>query len=346
MSTLLSKLDSGAEVTVLVTGAAGQIAYSLLPLISTGGLLGPLTRVRLHLFDVAASLPKLAGVVMELEDLASPLLASVLATADEAAAYAGVDVALLLGAKPRGPGEERSALLAANAAIFRAAGAALAAHASRDVRVLVVGNPANTNALIAARAAAPALPARHFTALTRLDANRATSALARRLGAVPSALQGVTVWGNHSSTQFPDAAHATLAGAPLALAPADAAWVRAEWVAFVQGRGAAVIAARGASSAASAAHAIAQHVHDWLLGSAGAAVSMAVFTDEESASAGYCAAQGIVFSQPVVCDRGGAWRIARGLPVDAHARAMLSATEKELVEERGLAFAAVAQPPA
>ena len=339
MPSLLEKLDAGEVITCLVTGAAGQIAYSLLPLICRGALLGAGVRVKLHLLEVAAALPRLAGVVMELEDLASPLQAGVLATADEAAAFAGADVALLLGAKPRGPGEERSDLLKANAAIFAKAGALLASAAAPDVKVLVVGNPANTNALIAATAASGRVPGANFTALTRLDQNRATALLARHVGVAPDAVRGVAIWGNHSTTQVPDASAATVAGAPLA-PQLDGAWLRGDFITAVQQRGKAVIDARGASSAASAAHAICQHVHDWLLG-AEAPVSMGVLTDAACAAAGYCATPGLVFSLPVTTRRGGAWALVPGWPLDEAARARLAASEHELLEERTLALATV-----
>ena len=316
---LLEKLDARAPITVLVTGACGQIAYkcvtcivahicdnkpmpaisdiaskrlscaaalpssplhSLIFLIARGDMLGADQPVILHLLDIPAFESKLEAVVMELEDIASPVLTAVRATTSYEVAFAGVDVALLVGARPRGPGMERADLLTANAAIFRGQGDALNRLASRDVKVLVVGNPANTNALIAARAA-PSLPRSSFTALTRLDQNRGTGMIARRLGVVPARVKTVIIWGNHSTTQFPDARFAVVTDLPrpgdVAGVPAlvnDTTWLNTTFVEDIQQRGKAVIDKRGASSAASAAEAITNHVRDWVLGSAGNIISM------------------------------------------------------------------------
>ena len=288
--------------TVLVTGAAGQVAYSLCFFIAKGLMLGPARRVRLVLLDLPAMLPKLESLAMELEDLASPAFAGALCTADGDAAFAGVDFALLVGARPRGPGMERRDLLAANAAIFRAQGEALERHASPGVKVLVVGNPANTNALIVARHA-PRLPRGAITCLSRLDHNRATGALARKRGCSPADVNGVVVWGNHSSTQFADARFAMREGHPrpqdstaVRALLEDPEWLREPFVALVQARGGAVMEKRGASSAASAASAIVDHMRDWACGSRGHWVSMGVPTD----GATYGVAAGLFFSMPCI----------------------------------------------
>jgi len=306
-------------------------------------MFGPGRRVALRLLDVPAAAEKLEALAMELEDTAAPLVASVLATADARAAFAGADVALLVGARPRGPGMERADLLAANAAIFRAQGAALDAVAKRSVKVLVVGNPANTNALLVARAA-PGLPRGAVTSLSRLDQNRATAMLARRLGANPGDVKNVVVWGNHSSTQFPDARYAMREGHPraqdsasvaAALGAEGAAWLAGPFVDAVQARGAAVIAKRGLSSAASAASAIVDHVRDWVGGSRGHMVSMGVLTD----GAAYGVPAGLVFSMPCVC-ADGAYEVVADLALDAAARARIDASVAELLEERAAAEAA------
>jgi malate dehydrogenase len=306
-------------VTVLVTGAAGMIAYSLVFLAASGAMFGAGRRVVLHLLDLPACSERLEALVMELEDCAYPLLAGLVATTDYAVAFAGVDYALLVGSRPRTPGMERKDLLAANAAIFRGQGEALDRHAKRSVRVLCVGNPANTNALIAARAA-PGLPPTAFTALTRLDHNRATALLARRLGANPGDVKGVVIWGNHSTTQYADARFAVREGHPRpqdsASVPAiigDAAWLQGEFVRAVQQRGAEVMGKRQGSSAASAAHAICEHVRDWASGTRGDWVSMGVYSDGSA----YGVAEGIFFSMPcIMCvlGWGGVWLIHTAQP--------------------------------
>lgn len=297
-----STLSPEPPVIVAVTGAAGQIGYSLVFLIASGAMFGPRRRVALRLLDLPACQTRLEALAMELEDCALPLLAGVLCTAELDAAFAGVDAALLVGSRPRSPGMERSELLAANAAIFREQGAALDRLAKRSVRVLCVGNPANTNALLAARAA-PGLPPTAFTALTRLDHNRATAMLARRLGANPRDIQGVIIWGNHSATQFADARFAVREGHPRpqdsASVPAcvgDAAWLQGAFVRDVQQRGAEVLSRRQASSAASAAQAICDHMRDWTCGTRGNWVSMAVHTDGSA----YGVAAGLYFSMPCI----------------------------------------------
>jgi malate dehydrogenase len=312
---------------VAVTGAAGNIGYALTFRIGAGDLLGPDQPVVLQLIEIPPALGALQGVVMELEDCAFPLLQGVVATTDLAEGFDGTDVAILVGARPRQAGMERKDLLAANAGIFAPQGKALAAHAAPQVRALVVGNPANTNCLIAAENA-PGLDRTQFTAMTRLDHNRALSRLAARTGHPVTSLRRMTIWGNHSSTQFPDLAHATVDGRP-ATELVDEAWVRETFIPEVQERGAAVIKARGASSAASAAAAAIDHVRDWLSGTPeGDWVSMAVPADGS-----YGVAPGVVYSFPCTC-RDGAYRIVQGLEHGEFARQRMALTERELREER------------
>jgi malate dehydrogenase len=301
-------LSPEPPLVVLITGAAGAICYSLIFMAASGALFGARRRLVLHLLDLPACADKLEALAMELQDCAYPLLAGLVATSDYAVAFAGVDYALLVGSRPRAPGMERKDLLAANAAIFRGQGEALDRHAKRTVRVLCVGNPANTNALIAARAA-PGLPRTAFTALTRLDHNRATAMLAQRLGANPRDIQGVVVWGNHSTSQYADARFALREGHPrpqdsssVAAALGDAAWLQGDFVRAVQQRGAEVMGKRQGSSAASAAQAICDHVRDWACGTRGHWVSMAVHMDGSA----YGIAEDIYFSVPcIMCVGGG-----------------------------------------
>ena len=316
-------MDTPLRVTV--TGAAGQIGYALVFRIAAGDMLGAQQPVILQLLEIPPAMDALRGVVMELHDCAFPLVRDVVATDDPDVAFKDADIALLVGSRPRGPGMERSELLSANAAIFSVQGKALAQHAAREVKVLVVGNPANTNCLIAARNA-PTLNPRNFTAMTRLDHNRALAQLAAKTGAGVADIAGLAVWGNHSPTMYPDLHHATIAGRP-ALDQVDMAWVEGEFLPTVQKRGAAIIGARGASSAASAASAAIDHVRDWVRGSAGV-VSMAVPSDGS-----YGIAEGLIFSYPVRCE-GGDWRIVQGLEINAFSRSKLAATEAELKEER------------
>jgi malate dehydrogenase len=312
---------------VALTGAAGNIGYAISFRIAAGDMLGADQPVILHLIEIPPVLEVLQGMVMELQDCAFPLLQGVVATAEPAEGFAGVDVALLVGARPRTAGMERKDLLSANGAIFGPQGRALAEHASRDVQVLVVGNPANTNCLIAA-SNARGLDPRQFCAMTRLDHNRAAAQLAAKTGAHTTDVCGMIIWGNHSSTQFPDIAHATVRGRP-ARELVDDAWYRESFIPTVQQRGAAVIKARGASSAASAASSAIDHVRSWLLGTpAGDWVSMAVASDGS-----YGIAPGVVYSYPCVC-RGGDWEIVQGLDCDAFARERMAATDAELREER------------
>ncbi|MCB9377453.1 MAG: malate dehydrogenase [Holophagales bacterium] len=314
-------------VRIAVTGAAGHIGYALTFRIAAGDLLGPDQPVVLQLLEIPPALPALEGVAMELFDCAFPLLSGIVRTADVGEAFAGADYAFLVGAKPRGPGMERKDLLAENGKIFGPQGQALAAGASRDVKVLVVGNPANTNCLIAA-SNAPGLSPRQFHAMTRLDHNRAISQLSEKTGTPARDIYKMTIWGNHSSTQFPDIAHATIAGRPAPEA-VDAAWYRETFIPTVQQRGAAIIKARGASSAASAASSALDHMRNWALGSReNDWVSMAVPSDGS-----YGIAPGVVYSYPCIC-KGGDYEIVQGLEVDAWSREKMDATEAELREER------------
>ncbi len=316
-----------APVRVAVTGAAGQIGYALLFRIAAGDMLGPDQPVILHLLEITPALPALRGVVMELNDCAFPLLQGIVATDDAGAAFKDVDYALLVGSRPRGPGMERKDLLEVNGGIFAPQGRALNAHAKRSVKVLVVGNPANTNALIA-QANAPDLDPGCFTAMVRLDHNRALSQLAEKTGVHTTDIRKVTVWGNHSSTQYPDLHHATVGGKP-ALSLVDREWYEKTFIPVVQQRGAVIIKARGASSAASAAGAAIDHMRTWVTGTpAGDWVSMSVPSDGS-----YGIAPGVMFGYPVTC-RNGRYSIVQGLEIDAFSRVRIAATEQELREER------------
>ena len=316
-----------APLNVAITGAAGQIGYALIFRVAAGALLGPDGRVNLHLLEITPALPALQGVVMELNDCAFPTLNRVVASDDAKVAFRDCQIALLVGARPRGPGMERKDLLLANAQIFSAQGKALNEVADRKVRVLTVGNPANTNALIA-RANARDLNPRNFTAMTRLDHNRALWQLAEKTGAQPSEIRRMTIWGNHSSTQYPDLRHAEVAGKP-AKSLVSQQWIEESFIPVVQQRGAAVIKARGASSAASAASAVIDHMRSWLNGTGeGDWVSMAVPSDGS-----YGIPEGVVYSYPVTL-AGGEYRIVPGLAVDEFSRKRMDATLAELREER------------
>jgi len=316
-----------AAVNVAITGAAGQIGYALAFRVAAGNMLGLDTRVNLHLLEITPALNALKGVVMELEDCAFPALGKVVATDEPQVAFRDCHVALLVGARPRGPGMERKDLLLANAQIFSSQGKALNAVADRKVKVLVVGNPANTNALIC-QANARDLDPRNFTAMTRLDHNRALSQLAAKTGTHVSEIRRMTIWGNHSTTQYPDLSHALVAGKP-ARSLVDQKWIEESFIPTVQQRGAAVIKARGASSAASAAAAIVDHVHTWVHGTrADDWVSMAVPADGS-----YGIAAGVIYSYPVTVANG-AYRIVPGLAVDEFSRKRMDATWAELREER------------
>ena len=314
-------------VRVAITGAAGQIGYQLCFRIASGQMLGADQPVVLQLLEIPQALGALQGVAMELNDCAFPTLAGIVCTDDPNVAFKDTDYALLVGARPRGPGMERKDLLLANAAIFSVQGKAMNSHASRDVRILVVGNPANTNALIA-QANAPDLPAANFTAMTRLDHNRAMSQLANKTGTHVTDIKKMTIWGNHSATQYPDISHATIAGKP-AKAKVDQEWLVGDFIPTVQQRGAAIIKARGASSAASAASAAIDHMRDWTLGTPkGDWVSMAVPSDGS-----YGIKPGVIYSYPVTCS-GGKYKIVQDLAVDEFSRTRMDASDKELREER------------
>jgi malate dehydrogenase len=314
-------------VNVAITGAAGQIGYALAFRVASGQMLGADQPINLHLLEITPALPALQGVVMEIQDCAFPTVNSIVPTDDAKVAFRDCSVALLVGARPRGPGMERKDLLLANAQIFSAQGKALDAAANRDVRVLVVGNPANTNALIAQRNA-PGLKARNFTAMTRLDHNRALSQLAQKTNSHVTQIRHMTIWGNHSATQYPDLNHATVDGKP-ARSLVDAKWVAETFIPVVQQRGAAIIKARGASSAASAASAAIDHVRDWVKGSAaGDWVSMGVAADGS-----YGIREGVIYSYPVTC-KAGEYEIVQGLEIDGFSRERMDSTERELREER------------
>jgi len=314
-------------VNVAITGAAGQIGYALAFRVASGQMLGPDQPVNLHLLEITPALGALQGVVMELNDCAFPTLNRIIATDDAKVAFKDCNVALLVGARPRGPGMERKDLLLANAQIFSAQGKALDAVADRNVRVLVVGNPANTNSLIAMKNA-PSLNPRNFTAMVRLDHNRALSQLAEKTGTHVSDLRKVIIWGNHSATQYPDLHHATVGG-KAALSLVDEAWYKEQFIPIVQQRGAAIIKARGASSAASAASSAIDHIRDWVLGSpAGDWVSMAVPSDGS-----YGIPAGVIYGYPVTCSNGD-YQIVQGLAVNDFSRGRMDATYKELTEER------------
>jgi malate dehydrogenase len=314
-------------VTVTITGAAGNIGYALAFRIASGQMLGADQPVNLNLLEIPAAANAVQGVVMELNDCAFATLNRVTATHEPSVAFKDCQYAMLVGARPRGPGMERKDLLLENAKIFSAQGKALDAHASRDVRVLVVGNPANTNALIAQRNA-PSLPRSQFTAMTRLDHNRGRAQLREKAGAALDAVKRMSIWGNHSSTQYPDLHHATVGGKP-ALEVVGDAWFRDSFIPTVQQRGAAVIKARGSSSAASAAAAAIDHMHDWALGTpAGDWVSMAIPADGS-----YDIPEGVIYSYPVTCS-GGTYRIVPGLSISEFSRERMTASHRELLEER------------
>ena len=312
-------------VRVTITGAAGQIGYALLFRVASGAMLGNDQPVILQLLEITPALDAVKGVVMELDDCAFPLLQEVVYTDNANVAFKDADYALLVGSRPRGPGMERKDLLEANAAIFSVQGKALNDNASRDVKVLVVGNPANTNALIAQRNA-PDLSARNFTAMTRLDHNRAMAQLAAKAGKHVSEIDGLCIWGNHSATQYPDIHRASVAGEG-AMSMIDMDWYTADFIPTVQQRGAAIIEARGASSAASAANAAIDHMRDWVLGT-DSVVSMGVYSDGS-----YGVEEGLIYSFPVTC-QGGDWSIVQGVEVNEFSQEKMDATAIELAEER------------
>lgn len=324
----MSSIARPAPVTVTVTGAAGQIAYGLLFRIASGALLGEQTPVRLRLLEIPAAVSSLEGVAMELEDGAFPLLSSIDISDDPWVGFDGANVAVLVGSRPRTAGMERADLLAANGPIFTDQGSAINANGADDIKVLVVGNPANTNAFIA-MSNAPDVPAERFTALTRLDHNRAIAQVAKKTGAAAADIARVAIWGNHSATQYPDLSHATVAGKSAAELIDDRDWIENDFIPTVQQRGTAIIKARGASSAASAASAAIDHIHDWALGTApGEWVSMAVPSDGS-----YGVPEGLISSFPVTCAVG-QYRIVPGLEIDEFSRARIDLSVAELEAER------------
>ena len=316
-----------APVRVTVTGAAGQIGYALLFRIAAGNMLGDDQPVILQLLDITPAMEALNGVKMELDDCAFPLLADIICTDDPNVAFKDADYALLVGARPRGPGMERKDLLEANAAIFSVQGKAINDSASKNIKVLVVGNPANTNALITQRNA-PDINPRNFTAMTRLDHNRAMSQIAQKTGKTVNDVTNMTIWGNHSATQYPDLFNAEVCGEK-AISLVDQSWYESDFIPTVQQRGAAIIKARGASSAASAANAAIDHMRSWALGTEGNDwVSMSVYSDGS-----YGIAKGLIYSFPCRC-KNGDWEIVQGVEVGDFSRVKMQATEQELAEER------------
>ena len=318
---------ANAPVNITVTGAAGNIGYALLFRIASGALLGPDQRVNLRLLEIPPAVKAAEGTAMELFDSAFPTLGGVDIFDDAKAAFEGANIAFLVGSMPRKAGMERADLLSANGGIFGPQGEALNAGAADDIKVLVVGNPANTNALIAA-SHAPDIPSSRFTAMTRLDHNRALAQLATKAGCHVTDIDKVTVWGNHSSTQYPDLTQATVKGAPVTDILADRAWVENDFIPTVAKRGAAIIDARGASSAASAASAAIDHVHDWVLGTSGSWTSSSVMSDGS-----YGVPEGIISSFPCTSENG-EWKIVQGLEIDDFSRAKIDASAAELVEEK------------
>jgi malate dehydrogenase len=317
-----------SPVRVAVTGAAGQIGYAILFRIASGQLLGPDTPVHLSLLEIPDALKAVEGTAMELDDCAFPLLAGVDISDDPNKAFDGVNIAMLIGARPRTKGMERSDLLEANGGIFKPQGNALNEHAASDVKILVVGNPANTNCLIA-KENAPDIPAERFTSMMRLDHNRAIAQVAGKVNAAVADITNMTVWGNHSPTQYPDIFHAKVGGKNAAEVVDDQAWVESDFIPTVQKRGTAVIDARGASSAASAANAAVDHVHDWVLGTPeGDWVSMGIPSDGS-----YGVEEGVICGYPVTCS-GGAYEVVQGLDLDDFSRSKIDASVKELRDER------------
>jgi malate dehydrogenase len=319
---------SDSPVKVTVTGAAGQIGYALLPRIASGQLLGPDTAVELRLLEISPAMQALEGVVMELDDSAFPLLESIETSDDPNFAFDGANVALLVGARPRTKGMERADLLEANGGIFKPQGQAINDHAADDVKVLVVGNPANTNCLIA-MSHAPDVPSERFTSMMRLDHNRAKAQLAKKVGAHARDVHRMTVWGNHSTTQYPDISHALVGDRPATELEIERSWIEDEFIPTVAKRGAAIIEARGASSAKSAASAAIDHVHDWVLGTPeGDWVSMGIPSDGS-----YGIDEGIICGFPCTCS-GGEWQIVQGLEIDDFSRERIDASVDELKSER------------
>ena len=315
-----------SPVRVAITGAAGQISYSLLFRIASGEMLGKDQPVILQLLEITPALEALAGTAMEVEDCAFPLVSEIIQTDDPNVAFRDADYCLLVGARPRGPGMERKDLLEANAAIFSVQGKAINDNANKNVKVLVVGNPANTNALIAYRNA-PDLEPGQFTAMTRLDHNRAIAQLSDKTGLHSTEVDGLIIWGNHSATQYPDISHASVADKP-ATSLVNETWIEDDFIPTVQQRGAAIIKARGLSSAASAANAAIEHMRDWALGSRGRIVSMGIHSDGS-----YGISEGLIYSFPVICAEG-KYAIVQDLEISSFSRKLMDQTEVELIEER------------
>ncbi|WP_194784391.1 malate dehydrogenase [Actinomyces haliotis] len=318
---------TNAPVNITITGAAGNIGYALLFRIASGALLGPDQRVNLRLLEIPQAVGKAEGTAMELFDSAFDTLGSIDIFDDPKQAFEGANIAFLVGSMPRKAGMERSDLLSANGGIFGPQGEALNASAADDIKVLVVGNPANTNALIAA-SHAPDIPTSRFNAMVRLDHNRALAQLAQKTGSHVSDIDKVTIWGNHSSTQYPDLTHATVKGEPVTELLKDREWVEKDFIPTVAKRGAAIIDARGASSAASAASAAIDHVHDWVLGSKGSWTSAGIPTDGS-----YGIPEGVIAGLPAVSE-GGEWKVIEGLEIDDFSRARIDASVAELVDEK------------
>lgn len=318
-------------VRVLVTGAAGQIGYAIVPMIARGAMLGPDQPVILHMLDIEPAAEALEGVRMELIDAAFPLLKGVVATTDVLEACKGVNIAVMVGGFPRKEGMERKDVMSKNVSIYKAQASALEKHAASDVKVLVVANPANTNALIL-KEFAPSIPENNITCLTRLDHNRALGQISERLNVHVGDVKNVIIWGNHSSTQYPDVNHATVGDKPVRELVANDEWLKTEFIATVQQRGAAIIKARKLSSALSAASSACDHIRDWVLGTPkGTYVSMGVYSDGS-----YGIQQGLIYSFPVTCEKG-EWKIVQGLKIDEFSRGKLDATAQELIEEKALA---------
>lgn len=315
-----------SPVRVAITGAAGQISYSLLFRIASGEMLGKDQPVILQLLEITPALEALAGTAMEVEDCAFPLVNEIIQTDDPNVAFKDADYCLLVGARPRGPGMERKDLLEANAAIFSVQGKAINDNANKNVKVLVVGNPANTNALIAYRNAPDLVPGQ-FTAMTRLDHNRAIAQLSDKTGLHSTEVDGLIIWGNHSATQYPDISHASVADKP-ATSLVNETWIENDFIPTVQQRGAAIIKARGLSSAASAANAAIEHMRDWALGSGGRIVSMGIHSDGS-----YGISEGLIYSFPVICAEG-KYAIVQDLEISSFSRKLMDQTEVELIEER------------
>jgi len=326
-------MESKQPITVCVTGAAGQIGYAITPMICNGDMFGPDQPIVLHLLDLPFCMEALGGVVMEIEDADYPLVKGVVATDNADVAYKGADCAVMLGAFPRKQGMERKELMEKNIGIFKAMGEAIERNANPNIKVLVVGNPANTNALICSRYA-PKVPSRNFTAMTRLDHHRAQGQIAIRAKANVGDVRNVIIWGNHSSTQFPDVSHGTVNGTPIKQKINDNAWLTGEFIETIQKRGAAIINARKASSALSAARAAVFHMRSWFLGTApGEFVSMGVLSNKNS----YGITDGLMYSFPCTC-KDGEWEIVDGLQHDSFAQNKMKITQDELVEEKNLAL--------